>query len=400
MISVKKHVGAVALGALLVAGLTGVTGAAAAAPKAGAVCSKAGITSVVKATKQQTKFTCVKSGKKLVWNKGVVTKVVAKPIAVGEPNPSRPREPISLENLDINQVRALAYKEFTRELNENSAFLPEITYLLGPSLSKDRIDREKKGLNTAAAFWSDIYKPFSAYIGYFTETDLDWVDKAFCDGAGYCSGGAGNWNTAISEQIKLDPSGNCNFAAATRGVKGQFFYQCLGIGSNGLKNKQTGAHEYTHFAQSYVHGFSAPNWWIEGSAAYFGGAIGAIDGTVLPKDMDEMINTDSYNYVRQDLIKIDPTSAKSVYEGFMFTYQSVPYVPGARYVLAHVSYYPGALATEAMVALWGMDKVKQFMIDLKGQDFDTTFEKSFGVSTKVFYTAVSKYVVAMYDDGR
>lgn len=392
MKSFKKRIATIAVGAILIAGLTGTSGAAAATTKAGAVCSKAGITSVVKTSKQQTKFTCVKSGKKLVWNKGVVTKVVAKPIAVGEP--------ISLENLDTRQVRALAYKEFTRELNENSAFLPEITYLVGPSLNQDRVDREKKGLNTAAAFWSDIYKPSSVYIGYFTETDLDWVDKAFCDGAGYCSGGAGNWNTSISEQIKLDPSGNCNFAAATRGVKGQFFYQCLGIGSNGLKNRQTGAHEYTHFAQSYVHGFSAPNWWIEGSAAYFGGAIGAIDGTVLPKDMDEMIHTDSYNYVRQNLIKIDPTSAKSVYAGFMFTYQNVPYVPGARYLLAHVSYYPGALATEAMVALWGMDKVKQFMIDLKGQDFDTTFEKSFGVSTPKFYTAVSKYVVAMLDEGR
>lgn len=390
--SFKKRIASIAIGALLIAGFTGTSGAAAATPKAGAVCSKAGITAVLKTTKQQTKFTCVKSGKKLVWNKGVVTKVIAKPIAVGEP--------ISLENLDIKQVRAVAYKEFTRELNENSAFLPEITYLIGPSLNQDRVDREKKGLNTAAAFWSDIYKPSSVYIGYFTETDLDWVDKAFCDGAGYCSGGAGNRNTSISEQIKLDPSGNCNFAAATSGTKGQFFYQCLGIGSNGLKNRQTGAHEYTHFAQSYVHGFSAPNWWIEGSAAYFGGAIGAIDGTALPKDMDEMIYTDSYNYVRQNLIKIDPTSAKSVYAGFMFTYQNVPYVPGARYLLAHVSYYPGALATEAMVALWGMDKVKQFMVNLKGRLFDTVFEESFGVSTEKFYTAVSKYVVAMYDDGR
>ncbi len=46
-----------------------------AAPQAkpGAVCKKAGTVSVV----AQKKFTCVKSGKKLVWNKGV--KVVAKP---------------------------------------------------------------------------------------------------------------------------------------------------------------------------------------------------------------------------------------------------------------------------------------------------------------------------------
>ena len=41
---------------------------ATAAVKAGATCSKAGITN----TSAGKKFTCVKSGKKLVWNQGVV----------------------------------------------------------------------------------------------------------------------------------------------------------------------------------------------------------------------------------------------------------------------------------------------------------------------------------------
>ena len=41
---------------------------AVAAVKAGAACKKAGITS----TYAGKKYTCIKSGKKLVWNKGVV----------------------------------------------------------------------------------------------------------------------------------------------------------------------------------------------------------------------------------------------------------------------------------------------------------------------------------------
>ncbi len=47
----------------------------AATPKAGAKCSKAGIT----ATAAGKKFTCVKSGTKLVWNKGVAVKAATKP---------------------------------------------------------------------------------------------------------------------------------------------------------------------------------------------------------------------------------------------------------------------------------------------------------------------------------
>jgi hypothetical protein len=58
----------------------------AAAPKAGAKCNKAGTT----ATASGKKFTCVKSGKKLVWNKGVAVKAARKP----SPNPVfKPVEP-------------------------------------------------------------------------------------------------------------------------------------------------------------------------------------------------------------------------------------------------------------------------------------------------------------------
>ncbi len=53
----------------------------AATPKAGAKCSKAGIT----ATASGKKFTCVKTGNKLVWNKGVATK---KPSRVATPTPT------------------------------------------------------------------------------------------------------------------------------------------------------------------------------------------------------------------------------------------------------------------------------------------------------------------------
>ena len=58
----------------------------AAAPKAGAKCTKAGAI----ATASGKKFTCVKSGKKLVWNKGVAIKAAPKP----SPNPVfKPAEP-------------------------------------------------------------------------------------------------------------------------------------------------------------------------------------------------------------------------------------------------------------------------------------------------------------------
>ena len=65
--------------ALLVA-FSLVTGVASAAVKAGAACSKLGATSAYSGKK----YTCIKSGKKLVWNKGVA---VAKPAPTVFPTP-------------------------------------------------------------------------------------------------------------------------------------------------------------------------------------------------------------------------------------------------------------------------------------------------------------------------
>jgi hypothetical protein len=65
-----------------------VTAPSFAAVKAGAKCTKAGAT----ATAGGKKFTCIKSGTKLVWNKGVAIKAAPKP----EANPVlKPVEPTS-----------------------------------------------------------------------------------------------------------------------------------------------------------------------------------------------------------------------------------------------------------------------------------------------------------------
>ena len=55
--------------------------------KAGAACTKAGSTSTV----SNKKFTCVKAGKKLVWDKGVVVK---KPVVIIPETPKIETSPV------------------------------------------------------------------------------------------------------------------------------------------------------------------------------------------------------------------------------------------------------------------------------------------------------------------
>ncbi len=75
-----------------------------AAVKAGSSCSKAGIKSV----SAGKTYTCVKSGKKLVWNKGVAIPV-AKPAAVSpqvtpSPSPSATPAPIKTANPEVVKI--------------------------------------------------------------------------------------------------------------------------------------------------------------------------------------------------------------------------------------------------------------------------------------------------------
>ena len=94
--------------------------ASAATAKAGATCTKLKATSIVKGKK----FTCIKSGKKLVWDKGVTVKaLVTKP----SPTPINSSTLISCPKLDsadqsgISQVRANALNGMSESEAEECA---------------------------------------------------------------------------------------------------------------------------------------------------------------------------------------------------------------------------------------------------------------------------------------
>jgi hypothetical protein len=89
------------LAALVTAALFLVPMNAIAAVKAGATCSKLGATS----TYSGKKYTCIKSGKKLVWNKGVAVaapKPTTTPSPVTQPKPVKVSDSAAVSNSLVN----------------------------------------------------------------------------------------------------------------------------------------------------------------------------------------------------------------------------------------------------------------------------------------------------------
>lgn len=360
---------------------------AAVAPKPGTSCS------TLKSTKTINgyKYTCIKNTKKspkYVWSKGV--KVVAKPT----PTPT-PTTALSLDNLDVNRIRVVAYNEVQRELAASGSFVPQISYVLGPSLTSAQKQLEMKGLEATAAFWSSIYKPTSVAISYFNAADVDVIDALACTLAQYCMTVGGKISDMIRGDIARSNGNSCSSAFATQySATQQLFAQCVGPGEYQVKNRQTTPHEYTHFAQQANFQMNAPIWFVEGGAAYFGSSIGSAVGARGLTDMDEMVYVDTWGLKAQGLVDMSIIDEASVLKAINRTYSRQP---NDGHQMAQLSYYIGSQCTEVMVALWGMPKLKHLMTQISSQGFDGAFKSEYGVSVETFYAAAAKYVVAMYN---
>jgi len=151
----------------------------AATPKAGAKCTKAGTTSI----SSGKKFTCVKSGTKLVWNKGVAITAAPKP----SPNPVfKPVEPTptstpmpsptptptpSVKPLEINATAKKAFDIIQGARSQNS----QLTYIyrIGSYAAPDVAKAVQQYVENAAQVYSlFLDTPKVVTIHVYTEKDM------------------------------------------------------------------------------------------------------------------------------------------------------------------------------------------------------------------------------------
>jgi len=279
-----------------------------AAPKAGATCSKNGLVSV----SNGVKYTCVKSGSKLLWNKGVKVSPVpsATPTATATPAPvpsatpsatatpapipsSSPtpkafkasipislpvsqKGPITFANVmdHISEIPQTAYQNVQNVIAANSPVNVETSIFVGPTTVLDVAGgtaRIKEIVAREAQLWSGFSQsPYYAIYAYNAEDEPATEQKFLAD---FKTRGYDNSDKEFSAGPIRAMAGNCQQTV----IPGQFsgpLTSCRGANSGSYTNSndsflelgQTGVEKAPYFVQGgivgheYMHAVQSAQW--------------------------------------------------------------------------------------------------------------------------------------------
>ncbi len=166
----RKKVALLTVSALFLAIITPLANAAV---KPGTKCAKQGQTS----TSAGMKYTCVKSGNKLVWNKGVaVPKPTPTPTAIGDPIGavgSTPTPTPTPTPKNLTPLEKMNLDIYTRYLAADKKISPSFNFVRCPNVDKSMADITETVYIDAYSFWATVYKA-KAKINWLLMSEKDW----------------------------------------------------------------------------------------------------------------------------------------------------------------------------------------------------------------------------------
>jgi len=340
-------------------------------PKSGALCSKVG----KNASSSGNVFTCVKSGKKLVWRK-VVSKTTPKPTSTPLATPSPNSNSFTPWSTDVTekQLNDAAQSEFRKWAAAKTGSVGKHELVIQSELSGQRREILKKVDALQDKLFSNFFDPRSVTV---IGKDEVWVVKQLND-RGW---GTRKCNEPYAQGIEICVYHDGGMHGYV--IKSDTSYNASNPGADGGALL---AHEYFHLVQWAASGTqyknkskngdpssknAFPSWMIEGSADFVGFSVAAL------------------------------AMNSTYWEGRpMMLMYSPPNYPVNSYAIADYEvrigqqgepvwiypYHIGRVATEYIVASIGFQKFMDIWVDYKTtSNFEISFEKITGISKDEFY---------------
>ena len=400
----------------LVVALTLISTNSYAAVKTGTSCSKAGIKSV----SAGKTFTCVKSGKKLVWDKGALI-AVAKPAPGTSANPEPtafipPAMPTSFENLYGNRkgVAYAAWLQTGQVMNASEARVPTLKTFIGPN-TKPWYTEVEKTLNLVSKAFPSAKLPSNVITIFYNFTDISWAEeklKTLITAQSYSELDRNEGGHLVDSncQAQFKDCGGAkqvttiegtNLGIMLIGVPNNPGMEVAGGGTRGdpgtYENNTTGqllAHEYFHALQreelvgkNLSRNDWPPRWFGEGSAYFFQNAI------VNSGDFKKFSNW--RQIAVGDYIKQHGITAEFVSDFMDIAHYSDDWSGFS----GDWNYFLGARIVETLVSLKGPESILSFYKLMgEGKGFEYSFKNVYGANYRDVVPIIAKTVADNWKD--
>jgi hypothetical protein len=399
------------------------------AAKAGATCTKAGATSIVSGKK----FTCIKSGKKLVWDSGVAPETNKSNTLNSSQSKSSDDQVVitgtrfvykfengkmlrraangqfySTDSRSPEQVDPITLKAFNDVHSTVGNSHPNINFnfVENPNYPQDLVKIIKSELDKSATFWnSRIPYPMTVNVVMATELDLAKLN--------------GEWSKLISPT----EIGNAIYHVTDYSVPAKF-YQSTGAGGGFVSPfwdtngelvhtivfhtasyakvdtfwPTLVSHEFTHIIQqSFIvsskavqgNGWSieAPTTFTEGSAHTFGNLI---DQPYAGWAQDEFITN------AQMIANYNMTHKLKTAQDIIDQIVNSDYPKNSEDFEA--AYHIGAYLYLWMISQYGLDSYTKLLSNMAStHNFDSAIQQTLGMSKIDFYTKAAPYILSMWN---
>jgi hypothetical protein len=351
---------------------------------------------------QSKSYTCIKSGKKLVWNKGVM---VANPSPTATPTVSKfvpPTIPKSFQELESNLSGIIygAWLKGSNKIASGSSSLGKVQIFSSPSSDPGNPDPILP-LRLTSQLYSNFSQPKNVYVIEMNDGDGPWAQQIFNK---YSDVVYGNVKDAISQICS--GKGACRGAAAYRNsawdgilVMGKFPGKSNAEDTKRLQLGMTYSHEYYHTVQWFNgrnNSYSAPTWLLEGSANWVEKVVTfhtSYEDFVQWRTMElreQYQKPTNFNaaWVEEFLNSfITKKPANSMME---FDYYNGPYTRYYQYLF-------GGMVTEILISIKSSDSVMNIYKYLgEGKSFDDAFKSEFGTSWADALPYISRAIAAQF----
>ena len=365
-----------------------------------------------KITYQKKVYTCTKSGKKLLWNKGVaVAKPITVPIPSSTPTPTPTNQPVVYPT-DLSPITLAAYQDFIKTYKSRlTDEIPNIDFIINPNMDKVLEKQIVDNINVTAKFFAKerpLNVPLRIWISMTTEfqwiydnvtsvlpielLDGGWLDmklaRAKADPDGFMGGGAPGNDKSGSAVLFFNGTSKANW--------GDAFWS------------QVPSHEFTHVVQRYELGNSmAPMlcWVREGNANYYGFLLAGRNSQAMYR-----------NFWLQAMSRIPTFGEEPDFQSKPASYWADFFVQNESRKGSQcdpwINYILGSMAFQYLAGTYGNDAIQSFYLGLKdvwigvcdypiSQEgltcpaWKSVFKKTFGITPEAAYPKFGQYI---YDE--